>query len=359
MRTSIFGLLALPLLFSACHVNGQTKKNGHNTTPRMEINDTHQYVKPSEAQLRRTLTPEQYEVTQHAATERPFANAYDHEFRPGIYVDVTTGQPLFVSTDKYDSGCGWPAFSRPIDDGLLETVTDRSHGMVRTEVRSKLGGAHLGHVFDDGPAERGGTRYCINSASLRFVPEAQMEAEGYGAYLKLLGKKQKTMKEIYLAGGCFWGTEHYFKQVKGVAETEVGYANGITPNPTYEEVCTDKTQFAETVHLRYDAASIGLEKLLDLYFLAIDPTSLNQQGHDRGTQYRTGIYYTDESDLPVIRRVMARQQQKVGRPIVVEVKPLKNFYAAETYHQDYLDKNPNGYCHLPTALFEYARKANR
>ena len=167
------------------------------------------------------------------------------------------------------------------------------------------------------------------------------------------------MKEIYLAGGCFWGTEHYFKQVKGVAETEVGYANGITPNPTYEEVCTDKTQFAETVHLRYDAASIGLEKLLDLYFLAIDPTSLNQQGHDRGTQYRTGIYYTDESDLPVIRRVMARQQQKVGRPIVVEVKPLKNFYAAETYHQDYLDKNPNGYCHLPKALFEYARKANR
>ena len=165
------------------------------------------------------------------------------------------------------------------------------------------------------------------------------------------------MKEIYLAGGCFWGTEHYFKQIEGIESTEVGYANGIGKNPTYEEVCTDKTQFAETVHIRYDASVVSLEFLLNLYFMAIDPTSLNRQGHDHGTQYRTGIYYTDDADLPTIRKVMEEQQKKQARPIVVEVKPLTNFYHAEEYHQDYLDKNPAGYCHLPRSLFEYARKA--
>ncbi|SFF90459.1 peptide methionine sulfoxide reductase msrA/msrB [Prevotella sp. KH2C16] len=322
---------------------------------KIQINDTNRYARPSEEELRRMLTPEQFEVTQHAATERPYSNAYDQEFRKGIYVDITTGQPLFLSTDKYDSGCGWPAFSKPIDENLITDKTDRSHGMTRTEVRSKLGNAHLGHVFNDGPKESGGLRYCINSASLRFIPEEEMAEKGYGTYLKLINKQD--MKEIYLAGGCFWGTEHYFKQIAGVENTKVGYANGITKNPTYEEVCTDKTQFAETVHIQYDPAVISLEFLLNMYFAAIDPTTLNQQGHDRGTQYRTGIYYTDEADLPTIRKVMAEQQKKQTQPIVVEVKPLKNFYDAEEYHQDYLDKNPAGYCHLPQSLFEYARKA--
>lgn len=136
--------------------------------------------------MRRRLTDVQYAVTQKAATEAPHQNAYDKEFRPGIYVDITTGEPLFLSTDKFESGCGWPAFSKPIDPHLLDNLTDNSHGMHRTEVRSKLGGAHLGHVFNDGPKATGGLRYCINSASLRFVPKADMEREGYGALLPLL-----------------------------------------------------------------------------------------------------------------------------------------------------------------------------
>ncbi len=344
------------LLLQACRSNGQTGM-GRDNSSTMEIKDTNRYTKPDEARLRQMLTPEQYEVTQHATTERPFSNAYDHEFRSGIYVDVTTGQPLFASTDKYDSGCGWPAFSKPIDGRLVEARTDRSHGMVRTEVRSRVGGAHLGHVFPDGPTARGGLRYCINSAALRFVPRERMEAEGYGAYLELLTQQHTTMKEIYLAGGCFWGTEHYFKQVEGVASTEVGYANGVTQSPTYEEVCTGRTRFAETVRVSYDPSVVSLDFLLDLYFMAIDPTALNRQGHDQGTQYRTGVYYTDKADLPAIRRVMEAQQRKHAEPIVVEVEPLKNFHAAEEYHQDYLDKNPSGYCHLPPRLFEYARRA--
>ena len=165
------------------------------------------------------------------------------------------------------------------------------------------------------------------------------------------------MKEIYFAGGCFWGTEHYFKLIKGVIETEVGYANGHTTNPTYQEVCTDKTGFAETVRIVYNPEEISLQFLAEMYFKAIDPTSVNQQGHDVGSQYRTGIYYTDEDDLPILEAVYRSVQAQVKLRLAVELLPLKNFYTAEDYHQDYLDKNPDGYCHLPLELFEMAKQA--
>ena len=167
------------------------------------------------------------------------------------------------------------------------------------------------------------------------------------------------MKEIYFAGGCFWGTEHFFKQIKGVTNTEVGFANGNTDHPTYKEVYTDTTGYAETVHVVYDEHIADLEFLLNMFFKAIDPTSLNRQGHDEGTRYRTGVYYTDDSDLPIIRKVFAQQQALLSHPIVVEVEPLRNFYTAEDYHQDYLDKNPDGYCHLPLELFAFARQARK
>lgn len=164
-------------------------------------------------------------------------------------------------------------------------------------------------------------------------------------------------KHIYLAGGCFWGTEHFFKQIAGVEETEVGFANGQTDNPTYEQVYTDTTGYAETVHVMYDPDAVSLELLLRMFFVAIDPTSLNKQGHDEGTRYRTGIYFTDEADLPVIEKIYAEEQGKYEQPLAVEKMPLQNFYPADEYHQDYLDKHPDGYCHLPKALFDFARKA--
>ena len=164
-------------------------------------------------------------------------------------------------------------------------------------------------------------------------------------------------KDIYLAGGCFWGAEHFFQQIQGVVLTEVGFANGHTPDPTYKEVYTDTTGYAETVHVRYDTDRVGLKFLLRMFFKAIDPTSLNKQGEDEGTRYRTGIYYTDTADLPKIQSVYEEEQQKTAAPFVVEVKPLENFYRAEDYHQDYLDKNPDGYCHLPLELFRFAREA--
>lgn len=174
-------------------------------------------------------------------------------------------------------------------------------------------------------------------------------------------KEKSTMKnerEIYFAGGCFWGTEHFLKQIRGVESTEVGYANGNIANPTYQQVCSGNTHFAETVKVKYDPQEVNLRLLIDLYFKTIDPTSIDRQGNDRGSQYRTGIYYTDAADLPIIESAVKELAKNYSKPIVVEVKPLSNFYEAELYHQDYLDKNPGGYCHINPALFEMARKAN-
>ena len=168
----------------------------------------------------------------------------------------------------------------------------------------------------------------------------------------------KNTKEIYFAGGCFWGTEHFFKQVRGVVATQVGYANGNTLNPTYEQVYTDRTGFTEAVKVVYDPQQVPLSLLLELFFKTIDPTSLNQQGNDKGTRYRTGIYHTEESDKPVIRAALDALAVKYTQPIVVEHLPLQNFYDAEEYHQNYLDKNPNGYCHIAPALFQLAKNAN-
>lgn len=158
------------------------------------------------------------------------------------------------------------------------------------------------------------------------------------------------MNTIYLAGGCFWGVEGYFKRIEGVKDTTCGYANGRTENPSYEDVCRHDTGHAETVKVDFNDEVISLEDLLIYYFRIIDPVSVNKQGNDVGTQYRTGIYYTDESQLPVIKAAIEREQRKYSEKIAVEVLPIENFYSAEEYHQDYLDKNPNGYCHINLGL---------
>lgn len=170
--------------------------------------------------------------------------------------------------------------------------------------------------------------------------------------------RERMTKIVYFAGGCFWGTEHYLKKIRGVEDTQVGYANGKLSNPTYEEVCTDTTGFAETVKVVYNPEILPLPRLLELFFMAIDPTTANRQGHDVGTQYRTGVYYTDEADKGVILAALERLNEECDGRSVVECSPLQNFYDAEDYHQDYLDKNPMGYCHLSPELFRFAEQAN-
>ena len=163
------------------------------------------------------------------------------------------------------------------------------------------------------------------------------------------------MKTIYLAGGCFWGMQKFLDQFTGVLHTEVGYANGPDRPVTYRDVC-DNSGHAETVRVDYDETVLPLSKLLDFYFLVIDPTSVNRQGMDVGVQYRTGVYYTDEAQLPAITAVCAEVEKKVGAPLAVEVKPLQNFFSAEEFHQKYLDKNPGGYCHIPSRFFSLAKE---
>lgn len=160
--------------------------------------------------------------------------------------------------------------------------------------------------------------------------------------------QNKNIKEIYLAGGCFWGIEAYFDRIniQGVLETKVGYANGTLSNPTYEQVKTGQTGFAETLYIKYNSVVASFDTILDHYFKIINPTILNRQGNDIGTQYRTGIFYTDDDELPIIEKRIKQESLKYKNPIVVEVKKLQNFYDAEEYHQKYLDKNPYGYCHI-------------
>ncbi len=161
--------------------------------------------------------------------------------------------------------------------------------------------------------------------------------------------------EIYLAGGCFWGAEKYLASIQGVLETRVGYANGKTEHPSYEQVKHENTGHAETVHVVFDDQVLPLETLLSLFYLSIDPSSVDRQGGDIGHQYRTGIYYTDEADAPVIRASLGRLESRTGRPVAVECEPLAQFFDAETYHQKYLDKNPGGYCHVPFAQIAWVR----
>ncbi len=160
------------------------------------------------------------------------------------------------------------------------------------------------------------------------------------------------MKKIVLAGGCFWGVEAYINTLNGIISTEVGYANGNVPNPTYEMVCNNNTGYAEACFVEYDENIISLEELLKAIWKIVDPTVLNRQGHDIGSQYRTGIYYYDETERDVILGSRDEEQKKYNKPIVTEIQPLKNFYAAEGYHQKYLQKNPNGYCHIPRELLK-------
>ena len=163
-------------------------------------------------------------------------------------------------------------------------------------------------------------------------------------------------KTIYLAGGCFWGCQKYFDLLEGVVETEVGYANGRTDRPTYEQVKHEHTGHAETVRVVYDPEKLPLRALLEKYFLVIDPTSVNRQGEDEGIQYRTGVYYTDEDQLPVLAAAFDAEAGKVGAPLKVELLPLRNFFPAEEYHQKYLDKNPGGYCHIPPSKLHLNRR---
>ncbi|HEY6080327.1 MAG TPA: bifunctional methionine sulfoxide reductase B/A protein [Polyangiaceae bacterium] len=332
------------------------------------------YKKPSDDELRQKLSPLEYEVTQRAATEPPFSNRYWDNHDDGLYVDVATGEPLFSSRDKFESGTGWPSFTRPVDPARVVSHVDESYGMKRTEVVSRDGGSHLGHVFDDGPRAAGGLRYCINSASLRFIPVSKLAESDYADYLPLFGKAaaaasldpaatdnacarpdpgekagcEATLETAILAGGCFWGMEELLRKIPGVVSTEVGYTGGKA-GVTYEDMHHDTTGNAEGVRIIFDPKRLTYADLLENWFFRMhDPTTLNRQGNDTGAQYRSVIFYTSPEQQQTAELVKKRVNAsgKWPRPLVTEISKASTFTLAEDYHQDYLQKNPRGYtCH--------------
>jgi peptide methionine sulfoxide reductase msrA/msrB len=342
-------LVAVGLFLQAAPASQVAKSTPLSPSPMNE------FQKPDPASLRSKLTPEQFAVTQQCGTEPPFRNAYWNNHKPGIYVDVVSGEALFSSLDKFDSGSGWPSFTAPLPGTALVQKTDEGHGMVRTEVRSKAADSHLGHLFPDGPREKGGLRYCINSASLKFIPVEELQAAGYGQYLALFqpggtaSKSVSRTETAILAGGCFWGMEEILRKIPGVLKTAVGYSGGTTDNPTYRAVCTGTTGHAEAVEITFDPSVLSYEALLGYFFRMHDPTTLNRQHNDVGTQYRSAIFTVSDAQRTTAEAVVARltAAKKFSRPITTQIAPAGRFYPAEDYHQGYLIKNPDGYnCHI-------------
>ncbi len=289
-------------------------------------------IRPSKEQkMYNKLTPEEERIIIYKGTERPFSGKYDKHFEKGVYTCKRCDAELFESSSKFNSHCGWPSFDDQIGKSV-KRIPDADG--VRTEILCANCGAHLGHVFTGERLTQKNTRYCVNSISMSFVQ----------------AKKQKTNRAIF-ASGCFWGTEYHFKQAPGVISTTVGYTGGKTDNPTYKQVCTDKTGHAEAVEVVFDPAKTTYEKLAKLFFETHDFTQLNRQGPDIGTQYRSAIFYLDEQQKQVAEKLV-RELRKKRYNVKTEIVAATKFWPAELYHQDYYQKTgKTPYCHIYRKIF--------
>ena len=284
-------------------------------------------IQKSPEEWKKTLTPSQYKVMIMCGTEPPFSGEYNDFWEPGTYHCAACGALLFGSKAKYEHGTGWPSFFETAEKDALSYLEDRSLGMVRTEIRCAACGAHLGHVFDDGPPPTG-RHYCVNSAALEFRKDAAQETAA--------GTETATF-----AAGCFWGVEEKFGRLPGVVETVVGYIGGHTLRPTYKDVCTDTTGHAEAVQVTFDPSQISYAALVRAFFSFHDPTQVNRQGPDVGTQYRSAIFtHSDEQrrQAEAIKAELAASG-RFPRPIATEIVPAGPFTRAEEYHQKYNQKH--------------------
>jgi peptide methionine sulfoxide reductase msrA/msrB len=290
-------------------------------------------VKKTDKEWKAALTPEQYDVMRKCGTERPFTGKFNDFWEKGAYVCAGCGTPLFRSDTKYEHGTGWPSFTAPVDEKNIEYREDHSLLVKRIEVRCAVCGAHLGHVFDDGP-EPTFLHFCVNSAALEFKPEAAAAAAGPR-------EDASRTETATFAAGCFWGVEYKMGKLPGVVSTVVGYTGGATLAPTYEDVCTDKTGHAEAVQVTFDPAKVSYADVVRHFFAIHDPTQVNKQGPDYGTQYRSAIFYHDEHQKETAQKIMAELtgSGKFEKPLATELVPAKAFYKAEDYHQKYFEKH--------------------
>ena len=276
------------------------------------------------------LTPAEAQVIINKGTERAFSGKYDKYDAPGTYQCKRCSAELYRSNAKFDSGCGWPSFDDEVEGAVKRT---RDADGRRTEITCTQCDAHLGHVFlGEGLTEKN-TRHCVNSISLEFTPS---EAE--------------TAMAVF-ASGCFWGTEYHFKKAPGVLSTDAGFIGGQTNNPTYKQVCTGTTGHAEAVKVTYDPSQTSFEALARLYFETHDPTQLNRQGPDIGTQYRSEIFYANEEQKDTAEQLINMLKAK-GYDVKTAVTRAGEFWQAEEYHQDYYEKTgKTPYCHIYKKIF--------
>jgi peptide methionine sulfoxide reductase msrA/msrB len=312
----------------------------------------------SDAEWRLRLTPEQYRIARGKDTERAFCGGLLRNKKPGMYVCVCCNLPLFESTAKFESGSGWPSFFQPVAKENIREERDVGHNMVRTEILCERCGAHLGHVFTDGPKPTG-LRYCLNSEVLRFVPSEKLTTiakdsgngsagvspaiEKAGGTPALQGAKDSHRAEAVFAGGCFWCVEAVFRQLNGVLDVTSGYAGGDAKTANYESVSTGLTGHAESVKIVYDPRVVSYETLLRVHFATHDPMTLNQQGHDVGTQYRSAVFYANDEHKQIAEAMIAdlTAAKVFPHPIVTTLEPLAAFYSAESHHQNYVACYPH------------------
>ena len=281
-------------------------------------------VEKSEAEWKALLSPEVFWVTRQKGTERAHSSEMCSLFESGKYACNCCNTLLFEGDEKFESGTGWPSFTQPAKENSVAYHKDISFGIVRIEALCNTCGAHLGHVFPDGP-KPSGLRYCMNALSLK--------------------KVESNEKKATFGGGCFWCTEAVFTELKGVQKVESGYTDGQIANPTYREICSGLTGHAEVIEVTYNPNEISFGDLLRIHLSTHNPTTLNRQGADVGTQYRSIILYRNDEEKAMATKVIAEATEVFQEPIVTELKPLVQFYKAEDYHQDYYKNNSEaGYC---------------
>jgi peptide methionine sulfoxide reductase msrA/msrB len=270
------------------------------------------------------LTPEEKHILKEKGTEAPFSGEYNEHFEAGVFICRACENPLYESNTKFNSGCGWPSFDDEIQ-GAITRYEDLTGGRVRTEICCGNCDGHLGHVFKGEQITEKDTRHCVNSLSIQFKAYKNLEKATFGA-------------------GCFWQVEKLFKATKGVYLSSVGYMGGTTENPTYNQVCSGTTNHAEVVHVYFNPTVIAYNDLLQLFWGNHNPTTLNRQGLDRGTQYRSVVFYHSQVQKSSAEQSIVAEKQNWKNPIVTQVLAATNFYRAEEYHQNYLNKNNLGSC---------------
>ena len=344
MRKIITFLFLIPLLtLTTC---GQSnKKNSKKYTSAMEnviskpenpyySNTDTKKLNVSNAEWKKILSPDLYAVAREADTERAFTGTMWNDETKGTYYCAACGYKLFKSNQKFTSSCGWPRFFEQENKESITFKDDNSYGMRRIEANCGRCDSHLGHLFDDGP-EPTGKRYCMNAISLDFLPDG-------------VAINSANLETIVLGGGCFWCVEAVYQNLDGVKSVYSGYAGGMVEDPSYEQVCTGRTGAAEVVEITYDKTKTNLDEIFQVFFTVHDPTTLNRQGADSGTQYRSVIFYKNENEKKAAQNLIAELNEKVfANKIVTTLEPLKKFYKAEEYHQGYYENNKDKpYCQM-------------